>query len=105
MFFFISFHTVTFLSFVTLNVLKYCTCRYLFLIAHLQILQFQVIETTFVSDPISNSSTNGWIIHWCHKPDNLFPSLNNLNFDQSFVLSIDKVSTFFLVSYDIILMT
>ncbi|CAH8678131.1 unnamed protein product [Schistosoma haematobium] len=59
-----------------------------------KILQFQVIETTFVSDPISNSSTNGWIIHWCHKPDNLFPSLNNLNFDQSFVLSIDKERRF-----------
>ncbi|CAH8564965.1 unnamed protein product [Schistosoma turkestanicum] len=59
-----------------------------------KILQFQVAETTFIPDPTSNSLTSGWVIHWCRKSDNLFPSLNCLDFDQSFVLSIDKERRF-----------
>ncbi|KAK4475241.1 hypothetical protein MN116_002316 [Schistosoma mekongi] len=57
-------------------------------------LRFQISETTFLSIPHSNPKTDGWVIHWCKNPNNLFPSLNDLNFDQPFILSIDKERRF-----------
>ncbi|KAH8867412.1 Alanine--tRNA ligase [Schistosoma japonicum] len=54
-------------------------------------LRFQISETTFLSIPTSNSKTDGWVIHWCKNPNNL---LDDLNFDQPFILSIDKERRF-----------
>ncbi|CAH8657015.1 unnamed protein product [Heterobilharzia americana] len=57
---------------------------------HSKGLQFQVDETTFLPDSTSNSSTNGWVIHWCQKLNTSPGSMSDIQFDQPFILSIDK---------------
>ncbi|CAH8876233.1 unnamed protein product [Trichobilharzia szidati] len=56
--------------------------------------QFQVNETTFLTDNTSsNSQTDGWVIHWCQRPSSAVLTTDlssNLCFNQPFTLSIDK---------------